>query len=180
MFQRVNDFWSAINSTANWGIYFESTSNLPSTTFSLKKCYCYFIKWTKSKKKINRKAFYGGLNTLNITVRYIDFNGRLLNYIVLAACNMQNNLWNNQATWWDIPFFILYRTRWNTRGQNLAPFKSKMLAWNDFLVLKGKYSDCWECHDVLCLHTHTFQCGRALCMLSVQVWEAILVCQSYL
>lgn len=34
---------------------------------------------------------YGGLNTLNITVRYVDFNGRLLNYIALAVYNMQNN-----------------------------------------------------------------------------------------
>lgn len=49
----------------------------------------------------------GGLNTLNITVRYVDFNDRLLNYIALAAYDMQNNSRNNLAAWWDIHFYSL-------------------------------------------------------------------------
>lgn len=31
-----------------------------------------------------------GLNTLYITVRYVDLNGNFLNYTELAAQNMQN------------------------------------------------------------------------------------------
>jgi len=31
-----------------------------------------------------------GLNTFNITVRYIDLNGNFLNYTALAAQNIQN------------------------------------------------------------------------------------------
>lgn len=31
-----------------------------------------------------------GLNTLNITVRYVDLNGSFLNYTALVAQNIQN------------------------------------------------------------------------------------------